>query len=926
MDIFKHIPAKEQYHFPVKIQAKINKLNEEEKNLIQINKNYIEKHSWKWRINDNFRFRIPSSIFDSKKIIDIPNKFQHKSNITEYSSKNISGTKFSPEILKQIWEKGQFEIESKQEGLPYIWKLSNFIIKGIKNVIIRYLKDMSISFFFIYTMKNRFNIENYKYFSLSFFSSIYHLYLTIFNLLNILLGMPMYRNNEYELISKIKKEELKKFIALNPNFKYKMFDNKVLREEIFIIDDKFKEKWNNEILPEKLKLYKLQKLSKNEISLNIKNDEKMEFIKFLMSYPYFKQLKKKYSSIEEFLQSQQIIINEKFIIDEEYEKKINLFKNQLESHSIKILCNQWRYEKEEAYSINLRNEQDIKLNKILKEKLQGKKEPFIIYSFNINKEKIVLKKLEKEKKENKSPLKEYNATRLEIMPYEVKKEVINNKVYYSINKRKYYYVKTDFFCWRVWLFIIKLFTTFCNYNIRVYRQMTSSMIGIKALFLTELFRDMDVNSSNGQLYKTKRTYTFPRSICNLFTWIMDSRNNFEKSPDTGILGKGISRIFNLILNYIIRFVVLGGLLISLYPVFIILNIIICIGLIIISPIIAFFWNLLDYLFSSIIYNRYGISKIFCLFNIIIKDFFIDTIIQFIICCLCLIVQPLLSLFFLIYSHIHFIVRYTYDFCFYYILKKLGKIPLTDSCIAWRISGPHLFRERFYDISNKDLMSLVIAEIEKMVMKNYSETMTRILEEPFNSLNEARNVFQLLNITVGNNEEISKSIYFYENLLKKQIKSQEKYPELSHHITVKFSEDRLDNVKNLVEAYLRDYSSKNDLSFELDKYEDKKIEQLAEKILKNIFGSRILETLDEVDKIVHLESVFENNLDEISQRIFENPRYDDRVFVEKKVEKEKEIKLPKIAYFRDAFDIYSPLFLNLDLLNHEERIKLLYKNN
>ena len=530
------------------------------------------------------------------------------------------------------------------------------------------------------------------------------------------------------------------------------------------------------------------------------------------------------------------------------------------------------------------------------------------------------------KKENKSPLYTYNATRLEIMPYEVMQGKYDNKIYYFVNKRKYYYVNTNFFCWRVWLFIIKLFTTFCNYNIRVYRQMTSSMIGIKALFLTELYRDMNVNYYKGELYKTYKTYTFPRTIINLITWIRDSRKNFENSPDTGILGKGISRIFNLILNYIFRLCILGGLLIIIYPIFIILNVIICICLIFISPLISFFWIILDYLFSTIIFNRYNNSKVFCLLRIILADFFKDTIFQFIICCVCLIIQPLLSLFFFIYAHIHFIIRYFYDFFFYYIIKYLGKIPLTDSFIAWRISGPHLFRERFYDISNRDLMSLVIAEIEKMVMNNYSKNMNNILNEPLNSLNKIANIFELLNINIRTDEEIIKSINYYEKLLKKQIKSQEKYPQLSYNIKVKFTEERLDNVKNLVEAYLRDYTSQNDLSFELNEYEDKKIEQLTEKILKNIFGNRILETLDDSDKIVHLESVFDNNLDEISRRVFENPRYDDRVFVEKKVEKEEEIKVPKIAYFRDAFNNMSPLFLNLDLLSDKEKNKLLIKNN
>ena len=926
MDLINHIPYKQQFFFPnnLNLNNKIKNLNSEEKNVLQINKNFIEKHSWKWRIDNNFRFNLPPTIFELKKKIEIPEKFQHKSNATEYASKNIIGSKFTPEILKKIWENGQFEIDSNQEGLPYTWKLSNLTVKGMKNNILRYLKDMSISFNFIYTLKNRFDIKEYKNFSVSLFSCIYHLYITGEDFFDMLIGIPMYRNNDYELTRKIKVEEIKKFISLNPKFKYKMFDYKILHEKIFKIDDCFKNKWKKELFPEKQKLYKRQKLSKSQISLNLQNDEKIEFLKFLVNFPNFQKLKKEFSSIEEFLQSQQIIINEKFKVEEEYEQKMQNFEKELQKHSIKILCYQWKHEKENNYSNILRNEQKIKLNKSLSQKLESKKEPFIIYSFNTNNEEHFPEKIKKMKKEEKCPLSEYNATRLEIMPYEVKKQIIQNKNYYYVDKKKYYYVKTDFLGWRVYLFLIKLFTTFFNYNIRVYRQMTSSMIGIKALFLTELYRDQNVDSSNGILYPCYRTYTFPRSVKNLITWINDSRIKFENSPDTGILGKGISRIFNLILNYIIRLIILGGLLILFYPLFIISNIIICLGLILISPLMAFIWNFLDYLFSSLIYNRYSQSKLFCLLRIIIKDFLINTIYQFTIFCLCLIIQPVLSLIFFIYSHIHFILRYLYDFFFYYILKYLGKIPLTDSIIAWRISGPHLFRERFYDISNKDLINLVIAEIEKMVMSNYSKTMEKILNGPLDSINSIKELYNILNIDIRTKEEISGSIYFYQNLLRRQIKEQEKYPELSNNIKIKFTEERLDNVLNLVENYIRDYNKKSDLSFILNQFEDKKVEQLAEKILKNIFGYNIFETLDDVDKIVHLESMFDNNLDEISQRIFENPRYDDRIFVEKKIEKEKDIKVPKVAYFRDVFNSESPLFFDLNLLTSEEKKRLFNK--
>ena len=452
--------------------------------------------------------------------------------------------------------------------------------------------------------------------------------------------------------------------------------------------------------------------------------------------------------------------------------------------------------------------------------------------------------------------------------------------------------------------------------------MTNSMFGFLALFKTELYRDISINYDTGEIYNSKRTYTFPRSINNLLTWVYYSREQFEKSPDTGILSKNISRIFNLILNYIIRLTLLGLLLICLYPILIIANIIICLFLIIISPVIAPLWVILDYIFSIIIFNRYDSLKFFSIIRIIFFEFLIRTIFQFLFCLICLIFHPIFSLFFLFYAQIHFVFRYLYDFIFYFILKYLGKIPLTDSWIAWRISGPHLFRDRFYDISNLDLMNLVIAEVEKMVMNNYSRITKEKLNEPRNNFNKMQKVYDMVKLKIYLDSEISENIYLYEDLLEKQIKKEDKYPYLSHNIRVKFTDERLDIVKNMVESYLRNYCADKDLSFELNKFEDKKFEQLTEKILKNIFGDDIMQTLDDVDKIVHLESVFKTNLDEISQRIFEDPKFDDRIYIHKSVEKNEIISFPKIAYFEDVFSYNGKLYLNLRLLSENELKELI----
>ena len=73
--------------------------------------------------------------------------------------------------------------------------------------------------------------KNYFYdFPNTFLSCFYHLYMTIRLIINSLVGVPLFSDNTYELTQKIKKEDLKKFIELNPNFNYKLYEHKNLQK------------------------------------------------------------------------------------------------------------------------------------------------------------------------------------------------------------------------------------------------------------------------------------------------------------------------------------------------------------------------------------------------------------------------------------------------------------------------------------------------------------------------------------------------------------------------------------------------------------------------------------------------------------------------------------------------------------------------
>ncbi len=269
--------------------------------------------------------------------------------------------------------------------------------------------------------------------------------------------------------------------------------------------------------------------------------------------------------------------------------------------------------------------------------------------------------------------------------------------------------------------------------------------------------------------------------------------------------------------------------------------------------------------------------------------------------------------------------------FYFLFKFLGKVPKSDSIIAWKISGPGLFRDRYVNISNQDIMSLVIKQVEEKVMNKYRMEMNDILDSCLENFYSVNKILKEANMNIHDNNDINSCVNYYKDLLRKQIdKAQKNYPYLNSNSTVKFTEERLKDVIKLVSLYLTKYHNDNDLSFALEEKKDNQIELLTEEILKNIFGYYIYEPLSESDKVVTLEPVFSSALDSISQKIFNDFQFVDYKTVEKrdlnKDKEEESISLPKIGYYGDIID-NNNISLNLKgLLSKEERDKIFKINN
>lgn len=919
-NIFEHLPEKVKLKFLInEDKEKGENLSEEEKNVIKINKDYLESKLWLWKKDENFEFLLPPTTFKEKKVIEREDNLRYHDQRIQYGEGNMVGQPFSQEILDQIWKNGEFNIPSTDPELPYTWKLSKLTVKGLKNIYFRYRKDMSISFLLFYSLYYRFSNYNYqKLFPCSFPSSFYNLYISFYKLIHLFFGLPMYDHNEYKIIFELKRERLLDFINSNKekDFDFTFFSSKNKRK-LIKFDEDFDRIWMNTIKPKLLKNYKEQNLNKGQITTNLAEDKKKEFLDYL---------NKKQAEIQEippctkdYLLSQQILNNYEFYYNLEKQHKIENYENKLKENYIRDLCKLWHEDKINAYFEKVTKEIEDQKEEKIKKEIQNKKDPSLVYSYNTKNNKELPNLIKEKAKKEKEPYNTYKIERYLTKPYEkYQEETDNGTVRYYLRKSKYYEVKTSFFFWRVILFIIKLFCYFCNFNILVFRQMTDSMFGIKALCTFTLFRDYSIDNYNGKIEEIKQTYTFPRSIYNLWKWIMESRRDFESKPDTGILGKGCTRIFNLFWNYLFRMLFLGTLLITLYPLCIFLNIAICLYLIIFSPVIIIFFTILDYLFCLIIYNRYDMLKLFPLIRIVLFYFLIGFAIQLISTILSIVIQPILGIFFFVYSQIHFILRFLYDLFFYSIFKCLGKVPESNNCIAWVQSGPGLFRDRYYDIKIKDVIFLVIGELEKRIMRNYKYKMQSILNEPKDTIKDIKKIYSKIGLTYDYNYLINNTIDFYMKKLNDQISVKRFYPECN--VPVKFTEEKIDKIKNLTELYITEFSQKNDISFELKRYEEKKFQHLAEDILKTIFGENVFEPLQSTDKIVHLQSAFKNELDAITTKIFENPMFDDKIYIEERPKENKIVRLPDFANFEQIFR--DNLYLDLSYLNTGEKANLL----
>lgn len=900
--------------------------SKEENNLLQSMAQYLERKIWKWDIKDtNFTFSLPKTIFTEKSQLGF---VQHANQEVVYlNEENMNKRSLTEDILNSIWTKGSFKIESQAEGLPYVWQLSQLIVKGYENIIDTLWSDMSSSFFFIYTVKDRFTCDNYQGFAFSFPSSFYSMYCFLWETTNLLIGLPCLVDNYSEIEIQVTKKNLIAFFEANTSMGEKMFINKIVNK-LYIFDNQFDEFWKKELLI-KEKDYTSQGMPTSEKMLKLFEERNSAYIDFLEKNKEFNDLNDVYQCLS-FILAYRVIVDIIMKKNEEIEQATKEYDSLLKQNYIRYRVSQWKDEQMALFIKTKGKEVKKKTNKDIQNGLRNFEMPWLFYRHHLSCEKEFKAKFELEKRVTpKIPQSIFTITKKCSKPYErYYVKGYNNEDLLRLRKQESYEVQSSFAFWRVWVFILKFIIYTFNIGLSLLQWGLNSSIGLKALFYFELYQDEEFGA-DGEVIEVNKSWTFPKSLSNLMIWITESRESFEEQPDTGLFGKSFGRVLNVLYNYVIKLVFIGLALLLFYPSAIIVNVAVTTALFFASPFLGLIAVISEFLWNVLCYDtKHRGAFILPLISYLFWYLIIKGIIQLIMVIVCLIFQPILSSFMLIFAMSRFCLRLLYDSLMFSILKCIGKVPVTDSGFAWKTSGPGITYDHYAQISNEEMLKFVHATLEKLQLSKYYQTMSDELDQPLINFNKINQFLSAIKIVYSYNSSISESITHFKSILNQEERiRRELYPSFGRNI-VKYSKANLEFVKVLTKKYLYESFSSENLAFVWNQYTllEESWDLLTERILKDTFGDQIMESLEENDKVVHIECKTNSAMDLIAKTVFEDPQYSNKVIKEDRKE-QKVANIPKFSCFKSAFSGNNNAFmLPLNLLSQKEKEKYLGKDN
>lgn len=264
-----------------------------------------------------------------------------------------------------------------------------------------------------------------------------------------------------------------------------------------------------------------------------------------------------------------------------------------------------------------------------------------------------------------------------------------------------------------------------------------SPLGLRALFCVKPFMpELELSQVNGTLFprKTSVTQTLASRLIELWRHISKARTRFETEPDTGFIGKGLTRTLNRVWNYFVKGFLGTVAIVFIFPVLCIVVTLGSVALAFTAPIWMPFITVGLHLYMMLVYdldcpdqirNRYCLFLEAIVWNIVIQGCLQPIAAIFVAAIVC----PIAAICVFCVGVTRYWIRLLWDsITFHLFIKKCGRIPSNDSCAVRRVAGPGLALDYYFSIRPEQALAAFEAKMELDELQAFQHSMeTHILQ-------------------------------------------------------------------------------------------------------------------------------------------------------------------------------------------------------
>ncbi|KAK4293817.1 hypothetical protein Pmani_033507 [Petrolisthes manimaculis] len=270
-----------------------------------------------------------------------------------------------------------------------------------------------------------------------------------------------------------------------------------------------------------------------------------------------------------------------------------------------------------------------------------------------------------------------------------------------------------------------------------------SPVSLRALLCCEPFMsDFELSQVNGTVCPSRAssTPTLMSRLHTLWRHISKSRTHFETTPDTGFIGKGVTRHMNRAWNYVMKGIVGTLFLTTLFPIACLLVSLGSMAIAVAAPLWVPVCVLVTHIACVLVYDldsptgtRRWTPFLQALGLHLLVLGLIQAVLAFIAVTL---VCPALAALVLVYGVLRRGVRHVWDaIMFHVVIKKRGRIPASDSFLVKRIAGPGLHSNFYYQISCEQALAAFEARLEMDELAVYQRETEAVIYKPLIAYSE-----------------------------------------------------------------------------------------------------------------------------------------------------------------------------------------------